>query len=128
MAPQFAMSNYGPKRELPELLAARAGRHGDRPNRRHIAASLFFHFLILFGIFLLPRSEPVDVPVPLVTLVLEDGSAGSAGGHAGGGGGGNGTEAGSAPAQSADADSVPEEQPPKEQAAEEQPSKPTPPT
>jgi periplasmic protein TonB len=129
MAPQFAMSNYGPKRESPELLAARAGRNGDRPNRRHIAASLFFHFLVVFGIFLLPRSEPVDVPVPLVTLVLEDGSAGSAGGHAGGGGGGggNGAEAGSAPAQSADADSVPEEQPLEEQAAQQQPSEPTPP-
>lgn len=130
MAPQFAVSNYGPKREPPELLAARAGLDGDRPNRRHIAASLIFHFLVLFGIFLLPRNiEPVDVPVPLVTLVLEEnGAAGSAGGSAGGGGGGNGKEAGSAPAQSATAEPAPEEQPAEERPPEKQPGEPTPPT
>jgi periplasmic protein TonB len=128
MAPQFAVSNYGPKRERPELLAARRGRAGDRPNRRHIAASLIFHFLVLFGIFLLPRStEPIDVPVPLVTLVLEEGgAAGSAGGSAGGGGGGNGKEASSAPAQTATTESAPDEEPSEEKPSEPTPSPPTP--
>jgi protein TonB len=131
MAPQFAVSNYGPKPERPELLAVRAARHGDRPNRRHIAASLLFHLLVLFGIFLLPHAEPVDVPVPLVTLVLEgDGAAGSAGGRAGGGGG-SGKEAGSAPAQTASAEPAPEARPPQakapeEKAPEEKPIEPTP--
>ena len=107
MAPQFAVSNYGPKHEQPGSVNARTGRDGGRPNRRHIAGSLLFHLIVLFGLFLLPHSvEPVDVPVPLVTLVLEDGAAGSAGGRAGGGGGGgHGNEASSAAPETAVAES-----------------------
>src|SRR5258708_17151414 len=96
MALQFAVSNSAPK---PGLYAGqpppRPPNSGEWPRRRHVAASLVFHLLILFGIFLLPRTiEPLEVPVPLVTLVLdESGAAGSAGGRAGGGGGGSGTVA-----------------------------------
>src|SRR5260370_36298158 len=85
MALQFAVSNSAPK---PGLYAgqppARSPTTGAWPRRRHIAASLLFHLLILFGIFLLPSSiEPLEIPVPLVTLVLEEsGAAGSAGAHA----------------------------------------------
>ncbi len=99
MALQFAVSNSALK---PGLYAGqpppRPPNSGEWPRRRHVAASLVFHLLILFGIFLLPRTiEPLEVPVPLVTLVLdESGAAGSAGGRAGGGGGGSGTEATSA--------------------------------
>src|SRR6266851_5536964 len=96
---------------------------GERPNGRHIAASILFHLAVLFGIFLLPHAEPVEIVVPLVTLRLgESGAAGSAGGKAGGGGGGgHGSEASSAASQSASAE-------PPAEASEQTPATPVPPT
>jgi len=119
MALHFALADYAPKRGLlagPPL--ARSSSTGERPNRNQIAASLFFHLLVLFGLYLLPPTAPVDVVVPLVTLELqESGAAGSAGGEAGGGGGGgHGSEASSAASTAAQAE------------PEATPSEPTPPT
>ena len=61
MALQFAVSNSAPK---PGLYAGqppvRSPTTGAWPRRRHIAASLLFHLLILFGIFLLPSTKPVS--------------------------------------------------------------------
>ncbi len=134
MALQFAVSNSAPK---PGLYAgqppARSPIIGEWPRRRYIAASILFHLLILFGIFLLPRAvEPLEVPVPLVTLILdESGAAGSAGGRAGGGGGGSGTEASSTATPQQTTQQQPIEQRTAEAATEPSPpekSEPTPPS
>jgi periplasmic protein TonB len=102
MALHVALSDYAPKRGLqagPPLAGSLAA--GDRPNRNHVAISLLLHLLVLFGIFLLPQTPPLEVVVPVVTLRLEEsGAAGAAGGKAGGGGGGgHGAEASSAPTE-----------------------------
>jgi len=134
MALQFAVSNSAPK---PGLYAgqppARSPIIGEWPRRRYIAASILFHLLILFGIFLLPRAvEPLEVPVPLVTLILdESGAAGSAGGRAGGGGGGSGTVASSTATPQQTTQQQPIEQRTAEAATEPSPpekSEPTPPS
>src|SRR5438067_2406531 len=72
MALRVALSDYAPKRGLqagPPL--ARSVSAGERPNRNHVAASILFHLLVLFGIFLLPPMPPAEVVVPLVTLTLD---------------------------------------------------------
>lgn len=138
MARPVALSDYAPKRGL------RAGSplpgssyRGERPNRNNIAASLLLHFLVLFGIFLLPPTPPAEMVVPMVTLRLgESGAAGAAGGKAGGGGGGHGAEASSAATeqkaagqQPAEAASEPSEAaPPEPTPPEPTPPTPTPPT
>ncbi len=114
MVQLFGLSRHGPGRGVrrappplqPGPRPPRQESLGERPNSKHIAASILFHLAVLFGIFLLPHAEPAEVVVPLVTLRLEEnGAAGSAGGKAGGGGGGgHGTEASSAAPQSASAE------------------------
>ncbi|HEX3498812.1 MAG TPA: TonB family protein [Stellaceae bacterium] len=129
MGLQVALSDYAPRRGLqagPPLAPSTSA--DDRPNRNNIAASLLLHFLVLFGIFLLPQTPPVEVVVPVVTLRFgESGAAGAAGGQAGGGGGGHGAEASSAPAEqkSAEAASEPREATPT--SPEPTPPEPTPP-
>src|SRR5205814_4946827 len=96
MAQHFALADYAPKRRLRAgSPLARSVSAGERPNGRQIAASILFHLLVVFGLYLLPPSPPAEIVVPLVTLELrEGGAAGSAGGSAGGaGGGGPGREA-----------------------------------
>src|SRR5258708_27769131 len=98
MVQQFGLARFGPDRRArrappPPLQPGSRPAHedslGERPNNRHVAASILFHLAVLFGIFFLPHAEPAEVVVPLVTLRLdENGAAGSAGGKAGGGRGG----------------------------------------
>ena len=93
MVQQFGLARFGPDRRArrappPPLQPGSRPAHedslGERPNNRHIAASILFHLAVLFGIFFLPHAEPAEVVVPLVTLRLdENGAAGSAGGKAG---------------------------------------------
>jgi protein TonB len=139
MVQQFGLARFGPDRRVrrapsPPLQPGPRPPHqdslGERPNSRHIAASILFHLAVLFGIFLLPHAEPAEVIVPLVTLRLdENGAAGSAGGKAGGGGGGgHGSEASSAASQSASAEPPPEaSEPTPSEASEPTPPIPTPP-
>src|SRR5258708_32134199 len=97
MVQQFGLARFGPDRRArrappPPLQPGSRPAHedslGERPNNRHVAASILFHLAVLFGIFFLPHAEPAEVVVPLVTLRLdENGAAGSAGGQARGGGG-----------------------------------------
>jgi protein TonB len=135
MVQQFGLARFGPDRRArrappPPLQPGSRPPHedslGERPNNRHIAASILFHLAVLFGIFFLPHAEPAEVVVPLVTLRLdENGAAGSAGGKAGGGGGGgHGSEASSAASQSASAEPPAEASEPTPPEA----SEPTPPT
>src|SRR5258708_15397209 len=115
MVQQFGLARFGPDRRArrappPPLQPGSRPAHedslGERPNNRHVAASILFPLAVLFGIFFLPHAGPAEVVVPLVTLRLdENGAAGSAGGKAGGGGGGgHGSEASSAASQSASAE------------------------
>src|SRR5258708_37562589 len=95
MVQQFGLARFGPDRRArrappPPLQPGSRPAHedslGERPNNRHVAASILFHLAVLFGIFFLPHAEPAEVVVPLVTLRLdENGAAGSAGGQARGG-------------------------------------------
>src|SRR5260221_3151155 len=103
MVQQFGLARFGPDRRArrappPPLQPGSRPAHedslGERPNNRHVAASILFHLAVLFGIFFLPHAEPAEVVVPLVTLRLDgNGAAESPGGKArGGGGGGHGSQ------------------------------------
>src|SRR5258708_35045025 len=107
MVQQFGLARFGPDRRArrappPPLQPGSRPAHedslGERPNNRHVAASILFHLAVLFGIFFLPHAEPAEVVVPLVTLRLdENGAARSAGGEGGRRGGGGSCSEGPKP-------------------------------